>query len=106
MSILSKSAPVVLIIAAFPVWSAACGGTSGAGKEPAAEIGPHTPYYVMPVQAADNSLPPAVNDYGPHPLSADDCADPADMEFALVDDYEGGVASKTYTYNDSTCEVM
>jgi hypothetical protein len=71
-----------------------------------------TPYYVMPIQAADGTLPASVNDPGPAPLTDQDCAPPEGIEFALLDDYEGmdgtanAVAYKSYTYNDSTCEVM
>src|SRR5450432_360896 len=89
-----------------PVWLVACGGTTGKGNEPPSEIGPNTPYFVMPVQALDGTLPASVNDYGPQPLSNEDCAVPPGIEIALFDDYEGWLASQTYTYNDSTCEVM
>jgi len=65
-----------------------------------------TTHFVMPQQAADGTLPPSINDYGPKPLTDADCADPADIEFALMDDFEAGKATKWYTYNDSTCEVM
>jgi hypothetical protein len=119
------SAP--LVAAVVSVWLSACGGSQDMPKtlapcpalpgaapgDPAPPRDQHgqcdstsTPYFVLPVQAADGTLPPAVNDPGPEPLSVDDCAPPAGIEIATLDDYESGVATKTYTYNDSTCEVM
>ncbi|HEY4107299.1 MAG TPA: hypothetical protein VGM44_25550 [Polyangiaceae bacterium] len=85
---------------------AACGSGGNPNTPSTPEVSASTPYYVMPVQQADGTLAPAVNDYGPVPLTAADCAPPPNVEIALVDDYEGGAASQTYTYNDTTCEVL
>jgi hypothetical protein len=84
---------------------AAC-SSGGNPQTPLPEVGANTLYYVMPVQQPDGSLAPAVNDPGPAPLSPEDCAPPAGIEIALLDDYESGLASQTYTYNDTTCEVL
>jgi len=95
-----------LVAAVMAPWFAACGGTNGPPDPTVEPDGPNTPHFVLPIQAADGTLPPAVNDPGPVPLTADDCATPAGYEIAILDDYEAGLATRTYTYNDSTCEVM
>jgi hypothetical protein len=67
----------------------------------------NTKYYVVPAQnSLDQSLNAAVNDPGPDPTMMDDCTDPAGYEFFLVDDYEAGLATKSYTYNDTTNELL
>lgn len=66
-----------------------------------------TQHFVMPqLDPTNPGLNPAINDYGPKPLTTDDCTDPSDIEFVLMDDFESGIATKWYTYNDSTCEMM
>ncbi len=119
---------VALLGAAFPALVSACssGGTPAAGPQSCVDSAnalkdangnlaldstgncqyATTQHYVMPQQAADGTLPPAINDYGPAALTDADCTDPADVEIVLMDDFESGLATKWYTYNDSTCEVM
>ena len=76
-------------------------GVAGAGGGNA-----QSQFFIMPVDAHDGSgLPPAINDPGPGPVDPKDC-DMSGYDFALVDSYEAGKATKTYTYNDSTSEVF
>lgn len=85
------------------LFAAACANTDGGPVQGSKS------YFVMPVDARDPinpGLPPSENDFGPKPLSDAECADPAGYDIALVDDFETGLASKSYTYNDSTGAVL
>jgi hypothetical protein len=65
-------------------------------------------FFVMPVDPQNNTgLPPAINDPGPVLIDANtQCHDDDTYEFAIVDDYEEMKALGTYTFNDSTSEVL
>jgi hypothetical protein len=64
-------------------------------------------FFVMPAESQDMAgLPPAINDPGPGPIDATQCNDESLYEFAVVDDYEAGRASHTYSFNDSTAEML
>ena len=103
------------LVAVVPLWLADCGGTAGPPTSAPSEIGMNTPYYVMPIQAADGTLPASVNDPGPAPLTDADIAHhrrastsrlwTITSRGSRIGD-PGGVL-KSYTYNDSMrCEVM
>jgi hypothetical protein len=85
-------------------------GTGGAAGAPNGVVATATSdFFVMPVDPKDGSgLPPAINDAGPGKLiTSQQCMDEdATYEFAIVDNYEGGKASHTYSFNDSTSEVL
>lgn len=81
---------------------AACANTDGG------PVAGTPSYFVLPSDLRDPinpGLAPSINDYGPRPLDPEDCVDPPGYEFALVDNYEIGKASFSYTYNDSTGKV-
>jgi len=65
-------------------------------------------FFVMPVDPGNGSgLPPSINDLGPRKvIDQAQCDADAAYDFAIVDNYEGGKASHTYSFNDSTSEVL
>ncbi len=76
-------------------------GVAGAGGGNA-----QSQFFIMPADPMDGTgLPPSINDPGPGPVDPKEC-DMSGYDFALVDDYEIGYATRTYTYNDSTSEVF
>ncbi len=88
----------VTLLAPFGLGACGTSGESGA-------IQGVPNYFVLPVDPKDQSgLPPAINDPGSDAVDPKDCAANG-YDIAVIDDYEGGKAIKTYTFNDSTSDV-
>ena len=92
---------VALVAALGPLSLLAC-GTSGS---PGAVQGVPN-YFVLPVDPKNQTgLPASINDPGSDAVDPKDCA-PTDYDIVVVDSYEIGKATKTYTFNDSTSDVF